>query len=211
MKKFSKKKQLKKEPKMVGQIILKTQRHTFGKELYDALNGFAQENKNCDRKTYKTLWQKWTENEKIKEWISVEMEKQPGQDVLDKMYKSSWYYYRKRGDAKEEVVDKIPRKQYDAFDQQILKKIDGHIRNQIKNTSTMNEKSQAISNITPAESFESFCEDERELLLEEINISYGEDTSEPVTKEEAILVVNKFKKAYKNKFYKIRVELMKQT
>jgi len=196
---------------MVDQIIVKTQRHTFGKELYNALNQFAQEHKNCDRKTYKALWQKWTESENIKEWIAAEMEKQPEQDVLDKMYKSSWYYYRKRGDEKEEIVDKIPRKQYDAFDQQILKTIDGHIRNQIKTTMFMNEKSQSITNISPAESFERFCEDERELLLQEINISYGEDEDEPVTRDEANQVVEKFKKAYKNKFYKIRVELMKQT
>jgi hypothetical protein len=196
---------------MVGQIIVKTQRHTFGKELCNALNQFAQENKNCDRKTYKALWQKWTETENIKEWIAAEMEKQPGQDLLDKMYKSSWYYYRKRGDEKEEIVDKIPRKQYDAFDQQILKTIDGHIRNQIKTSLFINEKSQVISNISPAESFKRFCEDERELLLEEIRNTYGEDEDEPVTTDDANQVVEKFKKAYKNKFYKIRLELMNQT
>jgi hypothetical protein len=195
---------------MVDQIIVKTQRHTFGKELYNALNQFAQEHKNDDRKTYKALWQKWTESDNIKEWIVAEMAKQPGKDVLDKMYKSSWYYYRKRGDEKEEIVDKIPRKQYDAFDQQILKSIDEHIRNQIKTTMVINEKSELISNISPAESFERFCEDERELLLEEIRASYGEDEDEPITADEANQVVEKFKKAYKNKFYKIRVELMKQ-
>jgi hypothetical protein len=195
---------------MVAQIIVKTQRHTFGKELYNALNQFAQEHKNDDRKTYKALWQKWTESDNIKEWIVAEMAKQPGKDVLDKMYKSSWYYYRKRGDEKEEIVDKIPRKQYDAFDQQILKSIDEHIRNQIKTTMVINEKSELISNISPAESFERFCEDERELLLEEIRASYGEDEDEPITADEANQVVEKFKKAYKNKFYKIRVELMKQ-
>jgi hypothetical protein len=195
---------------MVAQIIVKTQRHTFGKELYTALNQFAQEHKNDDRKTYKALWQKWTESDNIKEWIVAEMAKQPGKDVLDKMYKSSWYYYRKRGDEKEEIVDKIPRKQYDAFDQQILKTIDEHIRNQIKTTMVINEKSELISNISPAESFEKFCEDERELLLEEIRASYGEDEDSPVTTDEANQVVEKFKKAYKNKFYKIRVELMNQ-
>lgn len=75
----------------------------------------------------------------------------------------------------------------------------------------INEKSQSISNISPAESFERFCEDARELLLQEINSSYGEDEDEPVTTDEANQVVEKLKKAYKNKFYKIRLELMKQT
>jgi hypothetical protein len=194
---------------MVGQIILKTNRHTFGKELCHALNQFAQEHKDDDRKTYKALWQKWTETENIKEWIAAEIEKQPGQDVLDKMYKSSWYYYRKRNDSNAEIVDKIPRKQYDAFDQQILKQIDEHIRKQINNNLVVNKNDQSTSNITPAESFQRFCEDERELLLEEIRSSYGEDQNEPVTKEEANQVVEKFNKAYKNKFYKIRVEFMK--
>lgn len=191
---------------MANQIILKSSRHTFGKELYAALNQFAQDHKDHDRKTYKALWQKWTENDNIKEWIAAEMEKQPGQDVLDKMYKSSWYYYRKRGEAKQENIEKSPRKEYDAFDQEIIKIIEAHIRTKINASLVVNEDNNtSMSDLTPAKSFEMFCEDHKDLFVEEIMATYGDD--EPVSKDDANATVNKFKKAYKNKFYKIRLEL----
>lgn len=195
---------------MANQIILKSSRHTFGKELYTALNQFAQDHKDDDRKTYKELWQKWSESENIKEWIAAEMEKQPGQDVLDKMYKSSWYYYRKRGDAKQtEDGEKSPRKEYDAFDKETLTIIETHIRAKINRSFVVNEETNtATSDLTPAKSFDMFCEEHKALFVEEIAATYGDD--EPVSKDDANAIVNKFKKAYKNKFYKIRLELTQQ-
>jgi hypothetical protein len=185
---------------MACPIILKPMRYVFGKEISAELKQFTEEHKEYDRKSYKLAWQKWTTNDNIKSLICAEIEKQPNADVMDKMYKSTWYYYRKKSDKNDE---KQPRKKYDAFSGDIIREIEKHIRDQIQNNIDVKT---SISNITPAESFNNFCRDCREIVLEEINGTYGDSQ---ITNDEVKITLEKFKKAYKNKFYTVRVELMK--
>jgi len=186
-------------------ILLKTKRHTFGKEITDNLKKFAILNKDDDRKTFKAKWEKWIENIEINNLIADEKNKQENVDVLDKMYKSTWYYYRNK--SNEDIVEKPERKKYEAFDATVIRQIEKHIQYQIQSHLIVDHMTNiAISNITPAESFDAFCKDHRELLLDEINDNF-ENTNQ-ITDEDAKLVIEKFKKAYKNKFYTIRVKLI---
>jgi hypothetical protein len=187
------------------QILLKTKRHTFGKEITDCLKQFAILNRDDDRKTFKAKWEKWIENIEINNLIACEKNKQVNADVLDKMYKSTWFYYRNK--LNEEIVEKPERKKYDAFDGTVIRQIEKHIEHQIQSHLIIdNVTNIAIGNITPAESFDAFCKDHRQLLLDEINDNF--ENANQITDEDAKAVIEKFKKAYKNKFYTIRVKLM---
>ena len=78
----------------------KTYRHEFSKEFMTELSRFSKVHQYDDRITYKSEWQKWTNNEEIAQ--SMETEKRRLQengyigDIDDKMFKAGRYYFRKK-------------------------------------------------------------------------------------------------------------------
>lgn len=193
-------------------IILKTLRFKFSDELMEQLSLFAKIHEHDDRHSFKESWIEWIDDFEIKEIITKEIERIESLgfngDILDKMYKSARYYYRKKSLT---ITQPINRKDYEIVSKTILTSIDEHIKKEIaahiipelsKNTSCKN------INITPADCFHNFCVLNQELILMKLNENKNQLEYQPSDKIQVRNVMDKLKKIYKNRFYNIRVKLL---
>lgn len=188
-------------------IILETHRFIMDQQVIDLLMNFTREHQWCERKEFKAAWAKWITNENIKPILAKEEERLEENgfkgDVLKKMFESVRYYYLKKLHKEQQEEGKCEvkriRKEYEALDKDIIEMMDRYIKVDISNTDENN-----VCKISPAASFTNFCRDHKELFMEEINRRKTEDS---VSNEDVKDVVEKLKKTYKNKFYKVRTSL----
>ena len=154
-------------------------RHDFGEQFIDELKHFAIIHKYDDRKVFKDAWNKWTEQVSIKTQIDQEVARLHNSgykgDVLDKMFKSARYYFRK----KEEKVEETPRKKYVSLSPLFLEQIDNYIMS-------------VITLLSPADLYEEFCKNRKELISDQI-IQLGHLSCEEIC--------IKLKKTFKNRIY----------
>lgn len=180
-------------------VKLQTHRFLFSDDVSDILMDFARIHQYDERKTYKEAWQNLLKDEETMTILSEEISKiqQNGYDgdVLDKMFKSTRYYYRKKliKESNQITVEKSPRKEYETMDYSILEDMDRHIKQEIASQMSPATNSETlVSRAAPSKSFEKYY-----IEYKNGNLNQAED----VEKE-------KLKKTYKNRFYKIRVKLM---
>jgi hypothetical protein len=102
-------------------------------------------------------------------------------DVIDKMFKSARYYFRKKSTAK--VVPK-QRRQYISINHNVLEAMDEHIK-----------KNRKDSDYQPKNGFISFCKD-NEIILKECIKTMMDNNVKDVE-----LIENKLKKTYKNRYF----------
>jgi hypothetical protein len=149
----------------------------FMKELYV----FSKIHQYDDRHTFKEAWKRWTEENEQSVSHEIKRLQEIGYDgdILDKMFKSARYYFRK----KTERETKPKRRQYLAKNKEILQMMDEHVRTNIYK-----------EDYKPSEGFLDFCKNNKELIREEIEklLQAG------VVKEE---IQNKIKKTYKNRYF----------
>jgi len=158
-------------------------RYKFTEEFIVELYKFSKIHQYDERKDFKEAWNIWIEeeedliNEEIKRLISLRYEG----DILDKMFKSARYYFRKKSTAKKTP---IARRSYVPVRKELLECIDKHIKTNINN-----------DDYKPSEGFTQFCRDYIELLKEEVAIlcKTGFNNSEEIR--------TKFKKTYKNRYF----------
>ena len=194
-------------------VELQTNRYTYDPEVVMHLSNFAKIHEYDDRKDFKEAWQKWIEEPEIKTIITDEVARlqtngQMG-DVLDRMYKSARYYYRKKKENAQKQAE--PRKEYEGLPRTILKSIDDHIYAEINDNIILSNKITDVvrSNISAANSFTNYCRLHygviKELLptKEVENVTYREKN----LRDEIKVVTDRLKKTYKNRFYKIKVNL----
>ena len=195
-------------------IILQTYRFVFSEEIAEQLSAFAQVHQYDDRKVFKDAWKTWMEEDNIKTLIDAEVKRVLSDgfvgDVIDKMFKSARYYYRKKSNTPKVQPQ---RKVYEGIPQSILEKMDQHINEQIKANvvnkthgvcvENVNSSSVSISKISPAESYDNYCAENQSAILQYIKDQNENDI--PVDRDMVTNVVNKLKKTYKNRFYKIRL------
>jgi hypothetical protein len=151
----------------------------FTIELYK----FAKIHQYDHRKDFKDAWKIWTEENA--EIVEEEMRrltnlKYDG-DILDKMFKSARYYFRKKGTEKKEPAK---RRVYQGVQKELLEAMDEHIKCNIIN-----------KEYKPSDGFERFCQDYIEIVKEEVGIlckSGITDSNE---------IKNKIKKTYKNRYF----------
>jgi hypothetical protein len=193
------------------QIVLKTLRFKFSDELMEQLSIFAKIHEHDDRHIFKESWTEWIDDLGIKEIITKEIERVESLgfngDILDKMYKSARYYYRKKSLT---TTQPINRKEYEVVSKPILALIDAHIKTQIAahiKPESSNNSCKNI-NITPADCFHNFCVLNQELILLKINENKNKIEHSPSDKIQVRNVMDKLKKIYKNRFYNIRVKLL---
>lgn len=189
------------------QIILQTYRYTFTPDVTEQLSIFAQIHQYDERKIFKESWKTWIEEDEIKPMIMTEVERlqQLGftGDVLDKMFKSVRYYYRKKSN---EPTVQPQRKVYESMSTTILLQMDEHINKQI--TEHVKEKQQfnnnivSISKISPAKSFDNYCNENKDMILQMLKDQEDQHT---ITNQNVEDMINKLKKTYKNRFYTMRV------
>ncbi len=154
-------------------------RYKFTQDIMDELHNFSKIHQYDDRVQFKEAWQLWTIE--FDEIIRVEIQRLSHNgyegDILDKMFKSARYYFRKKSSVKPEVKE---RREYVSFQKDILTLMDEHIK---------------LTKLKPADGFTDFCNANVEALKKEIAYLVGHN----ITDSKQIQA--KFKKTYKNRYF----------
>ena len=158
-------------------------RFKFTEEFMVYLYNFSKIHQYDDRKDFKEAWTVWTEeNDDI---IDGEMRRLLNLgyegDVLDKMFKSARYYFRKKS---AERIEPKQRRQYISVTKDLLDAMDRHIENNIYD-----------DNYQPKTGFITFCKDNETLLKDTISSIFGQGI------KESELIEYKIKKTYKNRYF----------
>jgi len=168
-----------------NQLNIKTYRFQFTEDLNEELYKFSKIHQYDHRKVFKEAWEIWLEenNEMI-----LREEKRLNQfgydgDIIDKMFKSARYYYRKKSTEKKPVSERCD---YVSVNKKLLSVMDNHIK-----ISLLSE------DYKPSEGFDEFCKNNIEILREEVQFL----CKNGVTNSEKIK--QKIKKTYKNRYFLI--------
>jgi len=188
----------------MAQIVLQTTRFLFSDTITELLGEFSNKHKYDDRKDYKEAWTNWILDPEVKPILDQEIERIQllgfEGDVLNKMFKSVRYYYRKKHSKdidKSEIEEKSPRT-YDTFPNNVLASIDYHIKSQIKNNIFINDTIIKCA-VKPATCFDNFCKEQKPLIVELLGNN--------ITKDDVKQLIEKLKKSYKNRYYNIKVSI----
>jgi hypothetical protein len=156
----------------------------------DEISNFAKIHQYDDRKVFKEEWQKWKESEDIAELIEFEIKTLVAQgfkgNILDKMFKSARYYFRKK-----KPVTQTPKQQreYIGLSKIFLDEIDIYIQSQDVNTTP------------PAIAFEQFNREKQDVIQNEKQDYIEQYYSNNMQSFNENKFEWKIKKTYKNKFY----------
>jgi hypothetical protein len=160
-------------------------RYKFTDNFTNELYKFSKIHQYDHRKDFKEAWEIWVED--TDELVTEEVRRLTnlGYDgnILDKMYKSARYYFRKKSTEK-----KAPqkRREYHSVQKDLLETMDEHIKTNIN-----------VANYKPSEGFDKFCNENIDLLKEEVNILCRNGFTNSVE------IKNKIKKTYKNRYFLI--------
>jgi hypothetical protein len=160
-------------------------RYTFMNTFTDELFKFSKIHQYDHRKDFKDAWTIWLEenDDIVSEEVSRLSKLNYKGDILDKMFKSARYYFRKKSTVKKEPNE---RRNYICVQKSLIDSIDRHIQMQIHN-----------SDYKPSEGFNDFCKNNMDLLKSEVQIlcKMGFNNSDEIKQ--------KIKKTYKNRYFLI--------
>ncbi len=169
-----------------GQIIY---RYQFSQEFMDVLYQFSKIHQYDDRKSFKEHWTLWVENNEDmidKEKEVLENKGYNKSNILEKMYISSRYYFRKKPIVHEnENENKVKRNQYIPVQKSLIKCMDVHILNNRHN------------NFKPSLGFIDFCNNNKSEIKEELSILLKNKNND------IDYIREKIKKTYKNRCFSI--------
>jgi hypothetical protein len=156
-------------------------RFKFSAEFNNQLLSFSKLHQHDDRITYKDNWTLWlqTNDQMIDEESRRLREQGYDGNIIDKMYKSGRYYYRKKTPKQEPKK----RRKYISIECDVIEQMDKHIAD--------NADSPTFK---PSSAFELFTNEFKDLIEEETNRLLEKELS----KEDIKL---KFKKTYKNRYF----------
>lgn len=164
-------------------ISINIYRYKFTDDFTNEMYKFSKIHQYDHRKDFKEAWKIWLEDNDDIATGEVRRLTNLGYDgdILDKMYKSARYYFRKKSTEK-----KAPQKRrvYQSVQKDLLESMDEHIKSHI------NEE-----DYKPSEGFDRFCKENLDLLKEEVSIlcKNGFTNSEEIKQ--------KIKKTYKNRYF----------
>ena len=155
-------------------------RYTFTDDFTSELSRFAKVHQYDHRTDFKSAWKIWLEENII--MVNEETRRLANTgyhgNIEDKMFKSARYYFRKKGTEKKALSERRP---YFAAQKKLLEAMDSHIESRTCNK--------------PSDSFEDFCEKNKEILTEEIDMLL----------ENGFTCANEIKKklikTYKNRYF----------
>ena len=157
-------------------------RYKFTQDFMDELYKFSKVHQYDDRKSFKESWEIWAEESE--DLISDEMERLEALgyegDVLDKMFKSARYYFRKKSTVKPEPKE---RRKYVGVQKELLDAMDAHI------ISGLNKE-----DYKPSEGFSDFCTNNIDALKNEVERLLSNNLA-------ADDIMKKVKKTYKNRYF----------
>ena len=161
----------------------------------DELYTFSKIHQYDDRKSFKEAWNKWVEdNTDIvnKEINRLSILKYHG-NILDKMFKSARYYFRKKTTIEKPQKERC---QYISVQKELLSAMDQHI---IKNIEIKEES------LKPSDGFYDFCENNRGVLQDELSCLIKLNITD------LEVIQNKIKKTYKNRYFAIQRKISKNS
>lgn len=163
-------------------------RYKFKEEFTNELYVFSKVHQYDERKQFKEAWIAWSEenNEIIQEEVERISKLGYNKDILDKMFKSARYYFRKKSTGK---VEPAKRRVYVGVQKDLLKAMDQHINDNIINP-----------DYKPSEGFNGFCKENIDLLKNEVNILCQCGIKDPNE------IKNKIKKTYKNRYFSLTLK-----
>jgi len=169
----------------INQENINIYRYKFTQEFMNEIYQFSKIHQYDERKDFKEAWEIWMEinSELINSEVNRLTNLNYQGDIIDKMFKSARYYFRKKGTVKKEPVQ---RSNYVAVNKDLLDAMDQHI---IKNIPKKEYK--------PSEGFVDFCNTNIELLKEEVKRLFEEEGLQ----KDAKTVEKKMKKTYKNRYF----------
>lgn len=164
-------------------LPINTFRYKFSEEFMVDLYNFAKIHQYDDRESFKEAWKVWsTENEEIVKNEMDELTKNNYTgDIMDKMFKSARYYFRKKSTEKKEPKQ---RRKYIHVDEGLLKCMDIHIIKNINNP-----------DYQPKNGFEKFCNENYEPLKSTVQNICKSGMNDPK------IIQEKIKKTYKNRYF----------
>jgi hypothetical protein len=158
-------------------------RFKFTEEFMEELYKFSKIHQYDDRKDFKEAWNVWSEeNDDIidEETIRLTNLGYHG-DIMDKIFKSARYYFRKKSSEKKQPRQ---RRQYIRVTSELLETMDNHI-----------EKNIFDDDYQPKTGFISFCKDNEKVLKETIANIFEQGI------KDIKLIQDKIKKTYKNRYF----------
>jgi hypothetical protein len=155
----------------------------FAQDLYE----FSKIHQYDNRDDFKEAWQLWIKDNEEK--INTEKERllrlDFKGDIINKMYKSARYYFRKKP-AEKKAPEKQNRITYICISKEILDKMDLHLNQNINN-----------NNFKPKQAYLDFCENNQDILENCMNQIYKDGI------KEIQQIKDKIKKTYKNRYFRI--------
>jgi len=161
-------------------------RFKFSQPFIDEMYVFSKVHQYDSRHDFKDAWNAWTENNH--DLVNNEIKRLENMnyqgDIMDKMFKSARYYFRKKSTVKK---DPSERGFYVNLDKELLYAMDEHIKRNIS----------ANIKMKPADSVKEF---------QQINAEYIKEKTQHLCQEEGFdesMIENKIKKTYKNRYFMI--------
>jgi len=160
-------------------------RYKFTNEFTAELFKFSKVHQYDHRKDFKEAWEIWVDDneeiidEEVKRLTSLGYEG----DILDKMFKSARYYFRKKSTEKKEPVK---RRTYVGSQKDLLDAMDDHIKSNISS-----------GEFKPSDGFDGFCKENIDIIKEQVNMLCRAGFTEPNE------IKSKIKKTYKNRYFLI--------
>ena len=160
-------------------------RYKFTNDFTNELYKFSKIHQYDHRKDFKEAWEIWIDDNSNLVDDEVRRLTNLGYDgdVLDKMFKSARYYFRKKSTEKKEPVK---RRIYVGSQKDLLEAMDDHIKCNISS-----------GEFKPADGFDEFCKKNVDILKDQVNqlIRSGITDSNEIK--------SKIKKTYKNRYFLI--------
>jgi len=196
-------------------INLSINRFKYTDDFNDYLKYFANIHRHDSCKDFQQHWTDFINTEKLLFDNEVALMLQSGYkgDPYAAMYKSVRFYYRKlfinnRDYDSDNKLAKKPARTYITFPHHFIDMVDTYIKQKIAGQLKTIDGDNFTSTISPSETLKTFCrEHENDIMnaIQTIIIDIKEKNSETDFVE--LNLSQKFKKMYKNRFYKIQEKL----
>jgi hypothetical protein len=157
----------------------------FTEDFMEDLYKFSKIHQYDHRKDFKEAWTKWIEenDDIIDEEVERLLELGYDGDILDKMFKSARYYFRKKSPV---AVEPKQRRPYISVSHELLEAMDTHIKENI-----------GLSEYQPKTGFVSFYEENNRLIVQTFRSFYEKNI------KDSEFIQLKLKKTYKNRYFMI--------
>jgi hypothetical protein len=185
----------------ISNIHIETLHFHFSEDLVERFTYFATLHRFDERKDYKENWTKWIAEEDVATSINAEIERLTAEgykgNILDKMFKSVRYYYRKKPfepapPKTRKTYESFPKEVLDSIDEHILGKIKEHASNEVSANKVSANKVSEKALLSPANAFSEYKTIHQDKITD--------NTLEA-----------KYKKTYKNRFFIFTKQIAKKS